>query len=172
MEKKNGFFSEIGRLSCFIEFSEDFTLFVIDIHQIMLILLFPIPFDHFYSHPTLGLKWTMNTLAHRSPSGCWVVNNALPSSRSDLTKAESHSITPGVPSSSKANFTFQCTADVVRSWSDTICSGFQINAKWQIHFRLQFEDIHESVEANRRETLQSCIELTVEPILSPGDKHS
>ena len=36
----------------------DFTLFVIDIHQIMLISPFPTPFDHFYFHPTLGLKWT------------------------------------------------------------------------------------------------------------------
>ena len=32
--------------------------FVIDMHQIMLISLFPTPFDHFYFHPTLGLKWT------------------------------------------------------------------------------------------------------------------
>ena len=32
----------------------DFTLFVIDIHQIMLISLFPTPSDHFPSHPTLG----------------------------------------------------------------------------------------------------------------------
>ena len=35
-----------------------FTLFVIDIHQIMLISLFPTPFDHFYLNPTLGLKWS------------------------------------------------------------------------------------------------------------------
>ena len=33
----------------------DFTLFVIDIHHIMLISLFPTPFDHFHFHPTLGL---------------------------------------------------------------------------------------------------------------------
>ena len=33
----------------------DFTLFVIDIHHIMLISLFPAPFDHFHFHPTLGL---------------------------------------------------------------------------------------------------------------------
>ena len=33
----------------------DFTLFVIDIHHIMLISLFPTPFDHFQFHPTLGL---------------------------------------------------------------------------------------------------------------------
>ena len=33
----------------------DFTLFVTDIHQIMIILLFfPTPFDHFHFHPTLG----------------------------------------------------------------------------------------------------------------------
>ena len=33
----------------------DFTLFVIDIHHIVLISLFPTPFDHFHFHPTLGL---------------------------------------------------------------------------------------------------------------------
>ena len=33
----------------------DFTLFVIDIQHIMLISLFPTPFDHFHFHPTLGL---------------------------------------------------------------------------------------------------------------------
>ena len=33
----------------------DFTLFVIDIHHIMLISLFPTPFDHFHFHPTFGL---------------------------------------------------------------------------------------------------------------------
>ena len=33
----------------------DFTLFVIDIHHIMLISLFPTPFDHFHFHLTLGL---------------------------------------------------------------------------------------------------------------------
>ena len=33
----------------------DFTLLVIDIHHIMLISLFPAPFDHFHFHPTLGL---------------------------------------------------------------------------------------------------------------------
>ena len=33
----------------------DFTLFVIDIHHIMLISLFPTPFDLFHFHPTLGL---------------------------------------------------------------------------------------------------------------------
>ena len=33
----------------------DLTLFVIDIHLIMLISLFPTPYDHFHFHPTLGL---------------------------------------------------------------------------------------------------------------------
>ena len=33
----------------------DLTLFVIDIHHITLISLFPAPFDHFHFHPTLGL---------------------------------------------------------------------------------------------------------------------
>ena len=33
-----------------------FTLYVVDIHQIMLISLFTTPFDHFYFHPTLRLK--------------------------------------------------------------------------------------------------------------------
>ena len=33
----------------------DIILFVIDIHHIMLISLFPTPFDHFHFHPTLGL---------------------------------------------------------------------------------------------------------------------
>ena len=33
----------------------DFTLFVIDIHHIILISLFSAPFDHFHFHPTLGL---------------------------------------------------------------------------------------------------------------------
>ena len=30
-------------------------IFVFVIHQIMLISLFPAPFDHFHFHPTLGL---------------------------------------------------------------------------------------------------------------------
>ena len=34
----------------------DFTLFVIDIHHIILISLFSAPFDHFHFHPTLGLN--------------------------------------------------------------------------------------------------------------------
>ena len=34
----------------------DFTLFVIDIHHIMLISLFPTPFEHFHFDPTLGLE--------------------------------------------------------------------------------------------------------------------
>ena len=38
-----------------VNFLHDFTLFVIDTHQIMLISLFPTPFDHFHFHPTLGL---------------------------------------------------------------------------------------------------------------------
>ena len=42
-----------GRLSCFIVFLHDFTLFVIDIHQIMLISLFLTQFDHF--HGSAGL---------------------------------------------------------------------------------------------------------------------
>ena len=42
-------------MSCFIDFLFDFTLFVIDINHIMLISLFPTPFDHFHFHPTLGL---------------------------------------------------------------------------------------------------------------------
>ena len=33
----------------------DFTLFVIDIHQILLISLFPTPFDHFHFHGSGGL---------------------------------------------------------------------------------------------------------------------
>ena len=46
----------------------DFTLFVIDIHQIMLISLFSsTPFDHFHSHPTLGLDPALIlTLRHSS----------------------------------------------------------------------------------------------------------
>ena len=44
----------------------DFTLFVIDIHHIMLISLFPTPFDHFHSHPTLGLDPALIlTLRHK-----------------------------------------------------------------------------------------------------------
>ena len=42
--------SEVGRLNCFIDFLFDFTSFLINIHQIMLISLFPTPFDHFYFH--------------------------------------------------------------------------------------------------------------------------
>ena len=38
-----------------MNFLFDFTLFVIDIYHIMLISLFPTPFDHFQFHPTLGL---------------------------------------------------------------------------------------------------------------------
>ena len=34
----------------------DFTLFVIDLHHIMLISLFPTPFEHFHFDPTLGLE--------------------------------------------------------------------------------------------------------------------
>ena len=33
----------------------DFTMFVIDIHQIMLISLFTTPFDHFHFHESAGL---------------------------------------------------------------------------------------------------------------------
>ena len=33
----------------------DFTLFVVDIHQIRLISLFPTPFDHFHFHGSAGL---------------------------------------------------------------------------------------------------------------------
>ena len=58
--------SEVGRLSCFIVFLFDFTFFVIDIHQIMLISLFPTPFDHFHFHSTLGLDPALTlTLCHR-----------------------------------------------------------------------------------------------------------
>ena len=35
-------------------FLNDFTLFVIDIHQITLIPLFPTPFDHFHFHGSAG----------------------------------------------------------------------------------------------------------------------
>ena len=42
-------------LAVSVIFLFDFTLFVIDIHHIMLISLFPAPFDHFNFHPTLGL---------------------------------------------------------------------------------------------------------------------
>ena len=38
-----------------LNFLFDFTLFVIDIHQIMLISLFPTPFDHFHFHRSGGL---------------------------------------------------------------------------------------------------------------------
>ena len=38
--------SEVGRFSCFVDLLLDFTLFVIDIHQILLISFFPTPFDH------------------------------------------------------------------------------------------------------------------------------
>ena len=48
--------SEVGHLSCFINFCLfDFTLFMIDIHQIMLISLFPTPLDHFHFHGSGGL---------------------------------------------------------------------------------------------------------------------
>ena len=47
--------SEVGRLSCFIEFLFDFTLFVIDIHQIMLKSLLPTPFDHFHFYGYSGM---------------------------------------------------------------------------------------------------------------------
>ena len=47
--------SEVGRLSCFIEFLHEFTLFVIDIHHNMLISLFPTPFHHFHFHGSAGL---------------------------------------------------------------------------------------------------------------------
>ena len=36
-------------------FLHDFTLFVVDIHQIRLISLFPTPFDHFNFHGSAGL---------------------------------------------------------------------------------------------------------------------
>ena len=38
-----------------MNFLFDFTLFVIDGHQIMLISLFPTPFDHFHFHGSGGL---------------------------------------------------------------------------------------------------------------------
>ena len=38
-----------------LNFLFDFILFVIDIHQIMLISLFPTPFDHFHFHRSGGL---------------------------------------------------------------------------------------------------------------------
>ena len=38
-----------------LNFLFDFILFVIDIHQIMLISLFPTPFDHFHFHMSGGL---------------------------------------------------------------------------------------------------------------------
>ena len=42
----------------FVNLLRDFTLllFVIDIHQIMLVSLFMTSFDHFHFHPTLALK--------------------------------------------------------------------------------------------------------------------
>ena len=50
-----------------LNFLFDFTLFVIDIHHIMLISLFPAPFDHFHFHPTLGLDPALIlTLRHMS----------------------------------------------------------------------------------------------------------
>ena len=50
--------SEVGRLSCFIDFFY-FTLFVIEyIHQIMLISLFPTPFDHFHFHGSGMMVWS------------------------------------------------------------------------------------------------------------------
>ena len=45
--------SEIGLFFSF--FLRALTLFVIDMHQIMLISLYPTPFDHFHFHPTFGL---------------------------------------------------------------------------------------------------------------------
>ena len=36
----------------------NFTLFVIDIHQNVPILLFETPFDHFHFHPNSGLRLT------------------------------------------------------------------------------------------------------------------
>ena len=38
-----------------LNFLHDFTLFVVDIHQIRLISLFPTPFDHFHFHGSAGL---------------------------------------------------------------------------------------------------------------------
>ena len=46
----------------------DFTLFVIDIYHIMLISLFPTPFDHFHFHPTLGLDPALILSLRRKPS--------------------------------------------------------------------------------------------------------
>ena len=47
--------SDIGRLTVSLNIVHDFTLFVADIHQIMLISLFLTPFDHFHFHPSAGL---------------------------------------------------------------------------------------------------------------------
>ena len=38
-----------------MNFLHEFTLFVVDIHQIRLISLFPTPFDHFHFHGSAGL---------------------------------------------------------------------------------------------------------------------
>ena len=49
--------SEFDRLSFFIDFLYDFTLFVIDMHQNMPISLFKTLFDHFHFHPPAGIIW-------------------------------------------------------------------------------------------------------------------
>ena len=57
----------------------DFTLLVIDIHHIMLISLFPAPFDHFHFHPTLGLDPAL-ILALRLKYISFIVISALSAS--------------------------------------------------------------------------------------------
>ena len=52
-------FNETAQTANFTDFSliflHDFILFVVDIHQIRLISLFPTPFDHFHFHGSAGL---------------------------------------------------------------------------------------------------------------------
>ena len=56
-----------GRLSWFIVFLHDFTLFVIDIHQIMLVSLFPTLFGHFQFLGSTGQNPNLIlTLCHKS----------------------------------------------------------------------------------------------------------
>ena len=56
--------SKVGRLNCFIDFLFDFTSFLINIHQIMLIPLFPTPFHHSHFHTPLGLDPALKLTLH------------------------------------------------------------------------------------------------------------
>ena len=65
-QKINGKSVNLAVWAVSVIFLFDFTLFVIDIHHIMLISLFPTPFDHFHFHPTLGLDPALIlTLRHK-----------------------------------------------------------------------------------------------------------